>query len=313
MSNKPKFDPRKPFDVVDERPKFNPDKPFEVLDEGSTAGDFVTGLEAGALLGARPFVAGVGGGAGAAFETLVRTGEASKALSAGKEAFSQAKREAQEQERLASKRSPLASLGGQVAGSIATLPLVAAKGIAGAAKTGAAFGTAEALGHAESLDEAAQKIGKGIAFGVAGEGVARGVARGAGALKNVLAKKLQSEAQKSAIRASGTMLKDVRRLHGKGSAEKIAQTGLDEGIISFKDDFSSIANKSQLARKNTGEAISDIYQKVDDIVTDPAEIAKFTPGQAKKLAETDLDMERLAADLFDDLTEELSKQPGGRS
>lgn len=139
----------------------------------STMSDLFSKVQEGALMGAKPFVAGVAGGLGS--------------LSGGgsfSEGYKGARDEARKEEEVISKRSPIASTVGNLGGAVLTAPLFAAKGLQAAiaakdaglvarlaaglgqsAKMGAAIGGAEALGHADTAGQAVESIGKGAALG----------------------------------------------------------------------------------------------------------------------------------------------------
>lgn len=129
------------------------------------------GVEEGLTFGTRPFIAGLAGAAGAGFSKLAEEGKSiPESFGAAIGAFKEARQEAIEEEEEATKEFPGTTTAGKVAGTIATAPFIAAKGIVGAAKIGALAGTGEAIGRAESIGEAGEKIATGATLG-AGTGV----------------------------------------------------------------------------------------------------------------------------------------------
>lgn len=126
-------------------------------------------------LGLGPFAAGVGGGAGAAVGTLQSGGGLMDALSAGKQGFSEARKQKREDLKAAEEANPKTALLSNIGGALASAPLGAAKGLMGVLRTGAIAGGSKALSNAETPMEAVQDVGEGIAF----SGLTHGVIKGA--------------------------------------------------------------------------------------------------------------------------------------
>src|SRR3990167_9593225 len=140
-------------------------------------------LTEGLLFGARPFVAGVGGGLGAA---MAKSGDPNLGLmerikslpQSFQSGFSEARQGALAEEADVSQRRPGMSTAVGIGTALATAPLLAAKGLhavkaggilsgaGSAARAGAGLGATHALGHAESSGEAIESIGTGAAAGM---------------------------------------------------------------------------------------------------------------------------------------------------
>lgn len=132
------------------------------------------GVEKAGTFGFRPAVAGAGGALGGFIGKLQAGGSLSEAAQQGKEFFFDAREEAKAEQEAAAKAHPVADFAGQAAGTVATLPLVAGKGIKAALATGGLFGAGDAASNAESLDEAANKIITGTATSALTYGALKG-------------------------------------------------------------------------------------------------------------------------------------------
>lgn len=168
--SKPKFDPSKPFEAVEEsKPKFDPSKPFEVpgaIEEKSpyALGDFAQSTLHGVTMGAAPFAGGIGAGLANMF---VEPDENMGVIDRFQKGFSEGKQRVIGEEKDLATRNPTAAVTGQVGGALLTAPLTIARGVGTGAKllnagrTGAVLGGAHALGHAESGKDAASDIALG--------------------------------------------------------------------------------------------------------------------------------------------------------
>lgn len=138
-------------------------------------------------------------------------------------------------------------------------------------KAAAAYGIANAGGTAGALisgspilDSLKQGNKQGSIYGAfSGLGDAAGAVAGPA---------LQSFGETQAFKAAGAMLKDFRAAYAK-SPDKINELGrtmLDEGLVAPGDSVSSIATKAEALKRQTGQQIGKIYDKVLDTMTDPA-------------------------------------------
>lgn len=157
----------------------------------TAAGNLPKGLQGGAKMTAiSPLVSALFGGAKLAYEKLYGgEGEASKA-------YEKARDEARATQEIAREEYPKTDLGGEIAGTAATLPIGAGGGAAAtlplrigqAARVGAAYGAASGFGEGEGLaDSAAKALMGGVTGGVVGA-VGAPVLEGAGKLASAVAR-----------------------------------------------------------------------------------------------------------------------------
>lgn len=190
-------------------------------------------------------------------------------------------------------RSPGQFIAGQVGGGVATSflsPLraaTAAKGVGGAAKTGAALGAVGGLGASNAdltqgeFGQAAADAAAGAALGggagALGYGVGRGVARVAphlsravGAMlpaKEEVADLLRRFAEGRAFKAAGPMLKDFRQIVGQKGTNRPNEIGrelLDSGAVGAGDDVEAIAEKLAPLRNQAGEQVGMAVEALDN-------------------------------------------------
>lgn len=222
------------------------------------------GIEKGATLGARPFVAGVGGALGAGVGALQRGADIGEAAGEAKEAFFEARKQAREEEEKVSKQRPGVALASEIAGSGLTLPFTAVRGLTGAAKLGAAAGTAQALSKAEELKDIPAEIAKGAAIGVATEGALKGVGKGLKkAAESELFKagkeKVKQSVIKTASAISGVPKNEVKTLVEQG--DKVAKViERSKGDLTGEADAlrSKLSKNIQNTRKKASSAIGKV-------------------------------------------------------
>lgn len=311
--SKPKFDPTKPFSVVEdagavqtsEKPPFDPSKPFQAAEEPSTASDFFSKFQEGALMGAKPFVAGVAGGLGS--------------LSGGgsfSEGYKGARDEARQEEETISKRSPTASILGNLSGAVLTAPMLAARGLKAAvlakdaglaarlgaglgesARVGAMLGGAEALGHADTAGQAVEMVGKNMALGAG--------LQLAGNTASVVAPKVINAAKSAATWVSsgltGVPKQEIKTLADR--AEKVsALMKRHGGVVSEAADEVRTATMKeiQVTRQTLNNQISEalaapqyqnvsidasaVMQKLEEALNKSSKItAAYNPGEINEL------------------------------
>lgn len=181
---------------------------------------------------------------------------------------------------------------GQLAGAITSTAGVGGAGavkagakLAQAAKTGLAFGFLRNPGDEEGkisplqLEQRLKNASVDAVFGVAGTGAIMGAGKLARELKNI-PRTLKHYAELKSLKASGAMLKDFRKLLGNKKAFQLGREVLDSGLVAAGDDIADIAKKAEVARMATGEKISQIYDKADNVIG-----AKFDPDDVKKIIE----------------------------
>jgi hypothetical protein len=225
---------------------------------GPDLGALKVGAETGLTFGARPFIAGVAGGLGYGIDQLRQGKSGVEGFRTG---FSEARKEAQDEQAQLSQASPGSFLAGELGGSLllpgAALKAVTrgAKGVDAAARIGVAMGTGRALGQADDASSALQDMAAGGAAGVAGEKVLQT----GGAVGRYLAKKLESASAGNALKATGAMLKDVRALEGKGRTEKFGRELVGRGLVRAGDTLESVGKKANMLKEDAGKALESIY------------------------------------------------------
>lgn len=260
------------------------------------------GLEEGATLGLRPAVAGLGAGIGSAVGTYQSGGGLVDILKAGKEGFKQGRQEAIDEQALAGQQYPITHGATSLGGNLATLPLMPVAGtIKGAAALGAGLGAAKSIGEAQSPQEAAGNIAGGAVLGGASLPIANKVSS---ALANV--------AESKAFKAAGAMLKDFRAAYSK-NPEKINELGrtmLDNNLVRAGDTVESIAQKAEALRRETGQRIGKVYEKVLDKITDPQNSANLSPEAILNVQASGFHPEAEADELKSMIFNKFKGQPG---
>lgn len=232
----------------------------------------------GLMLGFRPVVGGIGAAIGEGLASLEQGGKGAgynipKAISAAKQGFQQGRQETvAEQDRISEARPGLSAVA-NIAGSIATAPLLPIKGLKGAVALGTGMGVGEGASRANTKGEFAASVGTGAAAGALGFGVAKA----AGGTLNAASSKLQNFGETKAFKAAGAMLKDFRKAFKHEKVNELGRTLLDNGIVKSGDDVASIAQKSESLKQQTGQQIGEIYQKVQSVMSDPNKMGALPP------------------------------------
>lgn len=237
-------------------------KTAQVPDMGEGKAALISG-ENGATLGLRPVIAGLGAGAGAFTGT---NGSLSSKFSAAKDAFMQGRQDANDEQNLAQTQYPKTAIGANLGGSLLTLPLLPAKGFAGAVKLGAGLGAAQAAGSANSPEEAAIDMAGGAALGGAGYGVAKGVGAlggsdlvqsGLNKVKGVIAGGLS----KTASELTGISDKEIESYSSRADkVNKIYQDSGGDPSLAAQHAKENIVNDVQRTRQSLNSQISTALQ-----------------------------------------------------
>lgn len=308
---KPAFDPSKSFAVADARvpdkPAFDPTQNFEpVPDKAPT----MSISDAAQTKGAQGFTFGLAplaAGAGAALGNL--SGQPSGKPTdwqAVKDAFKEGRQGRIDLQNKAQEDHPTISTVANIGSSLISAPLLPiGAGAKGAMKMGAALGAANAAGSAGSVGEAAQDIGGGVAGGAAGYGLAKTVGAGASSA-------LSGFAESKAYKAAGAMLKDFRSAFSKDPQKinELGRTMLDNGLVKMGDDVSSIAQKSEGLRRETGQKIGEVYDKVLSSITSPENQANITPEMQINIQSAGFHPEAQADEMKSIIAQKLKGQPG---
>jgi hypothetical protein len=252
--------------------------------------DIGTSIQRGMLFGARPFVAGVAGGLG----SLAGGGEFGSA-------YSEARKQAQEEEADIGQRRPGLQIGADITGAVLTAPLTAVRGVTGAAKVGAAMGAAQAAGHAENLKEAATMIGGGALMGAGGQAagdlLAKGISKAAPAVKGFAGK----ISKKTASALTGIPEQEIATYAKRADQVKklIDQSGGDISLAADKV-RERVMKDIQVTRQNLGNQIgdalssekyagtmldvTDMVKSLDDSITKVSKVsAQFRPNEIAEL------------------------------
>lgn len=188
------------------------------------------------------------------------------------------------------RENPKSYTAGQVAGglasSIGAAPMAGASTIAKigqAAKTGAAYGFLKNPGETEGdisplqIEERLKNASIDAVFGAAGQGVLSGASMAASKVKE-LPTTLKRYAELKSLKSAGAMLKDFRKAFGNKKAYQLGREVLDSGIVASGDDIADIAKKAEIARVASGNKISSIYDKADNVIG-----TKFDPNEIKDI------------------------------
>ena len=262
----------------------------------STASDVGVLAQKHLSFGAAPFVAGLGGGAGYA---LGRFQTSPKSLSerlmelpeSFKTGFSGARLEQQLAQAEAEKRSPTADIATGLGSALVTAPLFAVKGaqalsagqnILKAGKVGAAMGAGQALGQAETPEEAAKFIAGGALTGAAVTGAGEAIKKAAPAI--VSGAKKASTKILSTI--SGISEQDIKTYASRGDKvrELIRKSGGE--LTEAADQIREKTTKDiQVARQKLNNAISSALDdpKYQGVVVDGAPVLKAIDDQIAKI------------------------------
>ncbi|MHA2407917.1 MAG: hypothetical protein ACXACA_06065 [Candidatus Ranarchaeia archaeon] len=220
------------------------------------------GLERGGTLGFRPVIAGLGAAAGSTIGELQQNRGLMDALRSGMEAFSEARKEAVEEEELASREAPITSALSEVLGSIPTAVLAPVGGLKGAAALGGVMGLGKGLSEAESLADIPGEVAKGALTGAAIEGTTKGLGAIARKAGRAVKEGTKTAVSKLGAATTGVPEKDIRTLMEKGDdvARIIKESGGD--LTSEADNLRrNLMNAIQSTRKKSSKTISEAIQK----------------------------------------------------
>lgn len=226
-------------------------------------------------------------------------------------------------------QAPTAAKAGEITGALATGVLggggaalargaTTAARIGQAAKAGAFLGFLENPGDIEGVVDpiqVKQRIDNAVKGATIGAGLGVGVqaAGQVGKALKTIPDTVKNFAELKALKASGAMLKDFRRLLGRKRANDTGRFLLDKRIVAAGDDFESIAKKTAALREEVGTDLGDIYQKINDDLLDRKIIEKMSKKQITAMSDTSLDMPRIANELRNEIFQTLKGKPGAKS
>ena len=263
-------------------------------------------IKTGEGIGLGSIAAGAGAAAGAFSGTPGGVGDK---LSAAKDAFVQGRSDMNDELDAAQTQHPKISTAANVVGSLATVPfLPATKTLSSAIKTGASLGALQAANTAKNAGEAAVDVAGGGVAGAAGYGLSKLAQKASDTIKNL--------SETSAFKSAGAMLKDFRNVGAKsgGNLDKVNELGrtmLDNGLVKAGDTVEDIASKSDTLRKETGQQIGSIYNKVLDDLTTPENVSKISPEIRLHIETEGFHPEAQADDLKKLIFDKFKGKPGG--
>lgn len=184
---------------------------------------------------------------------------------------------------------------GQIGGGLLTLPaLSAVPGLAategaGLIKSGAqAVGSGALVGALQNpgdqkgvidplqLEERKEGAKQGAKFGAIAFAAGEGIKKAAQKITEV-APSLKEFSDMLALKSSGAMLKDYRKLNDRGRVEEIADTLFKEGLIQPGSTVDDIAKGSRALKQSVGSEIGKVY----DVIGDTASVA-LNPNELSK-------------------------------
>lgn len=184
--------------------------------------------------------------------------------------------------------APGAYIGGQLAGAVATAPVVGKAitkipGMALAPKAGlsgllARTGQAAAGGAIQAavqnpgdmegvvaddlqMDQRLENAKTGAKIGAITQVGGEALLKGAKTVANS-ASGMTEWAKNKAFKASGAMLKDFRKAFGKGKVSELGEEMLNSGLANPGSTFEDVAQKSSELKSQVGERIGQIYDKI---------------------------------------------------
>lgn len=269
-------EPVESFDLFNE-----PVESFESFDDKSGGFDFGAALKGAgseATLGYGPQLATLAEPVIARGVNLFSKSKVPEApwsqMKVGSPEYIKARDEYVEQLKQDEKQSPASFLTGRIGGGLLLGAPLATKAAATglgrlgqAALTGGAYGAlsnpedkkgeVNILQPTERLEKAGYGALGGAGFGLLGEG--------AGKIGKAIFNSPQSfdeVANTYALKSSGAMLRDLRRVHGRKKADSIANELFDSNLIRPGMNVGNIADESTILLEKTGNRIGEIYDKV---------------------------------------------------
>ena len=285
--NKPKFDPNKPFQVVDNstKPKFDPNMPFET-NEVSQLESTGRGLLQGGSLGFSDEITGA-----------LESGAGSLGLVPDK-TYEQSRDESRLANEAARSANPMSYGAGELAGGVASSFILPGSGISHAARIGAISG----LGLANTPEQILPNMALGGALSGAVAGASPYVAKGLRAGSNKLGEYLTKKAEQLAVKATGAT--------GKQASKFLDNAGrqlLDKRLVKFgsspEDVFENVKAAKEQAGQNIGSALESLDAQGGSLDVEPlrAQLAakirelRTIPGNEKIVKQLRTELENLDA------------------
>lgn len=250
-----------------------------------------------------------------------------KVQGAPKPTFGERVKRFEEREERLSEEAPVAFGAGGLLGTVASaIPAasgtlaVAGKAIPAAAKLGTVGQAALTSGVQGALEKQEGGLGDRLESGLISAAMGGGMAKGADLVGkglqgfSKLPKRLERYAAKKAYKATGPVMKDVKRAmaRGDGFIDDVGKELLDRGIVKPGADFEDIAEGADLVRKQAGKRIGEVYEQVSSELSDPKTFFKLPKESQKLIRETNLNPTEMADEMLVKFGEELKGKPSGK-
>lgn len=222
-----------------------------------------------------------------------------------------------------SEHNPIATAAGSVGGAVLQAPLMAA-GLAKAgigagggllarlgksAAVGAALGAVQNPGDIQPGDDEVTARAKnallGAGFGAGGEALGSAASSAIGKLR-AIPEKAQELAANKALKAAGGMLKDFSRK----DAKQLGEFAIENNLIKPGESFGEVAERAGALKKDIGQKIGEVYDKIGNQPVDPKEIAqRLANAASKNIGKADISSNRALANEAQEWIDAIVKHP----
>lgn len=252
----------------------NDKKSWEPLPTASNA--IKTAIERGLTMETRPTIYGAGAGAASVVRSLSKGVPLSDSLSIGKNVFSEARESEIKKQSELQKRFPIKTGAFNVASSIPSALMMPSGTIGQAAKAGLAYGAGQAIGTAESPEEAAGMTALGGGLGVGSYGVGKGIKAGYDYGKELASKIPMGGVSKLFSSLTGIPETLINTYNKSTDAINKVIKKYGDNIPTAVDDARAEINLSiSKTKEKLHDSISNAIKEVDEAIT-----AHFRPSGA---------------------------------
>ncbi len=290
------FDPDKYLQAkAAEAPAFDPDAYLQSKAVPDDSKDHYIGATKGVLFGARPAVAGLGGGIGAAAAELTREDKGlweriKESPSAFGKGFSAERQAAQKEEQDLAQRRPWFSMGYDIGGALLTAPLIAGRAlqapsaamrIAKSGQLGIGLGAAQAAGQANTGAEAVEMMAMGGATGLAAQAGGELISKVAKPVTNYAGDKVR----KIWSNLTGVSEKEIQTYASRANEVKALMKSADGDVSIAADKVrDGIMRDVQITRQKLNSQISDALQapQYQNVALDGAPVLQALEDAAGK-------------------------------
>jgi hypothetical protein len=213
----------------------------------------------------------------------------------------------------------LGTVAGAVPAASGTMAL-AGKAIPAAAKLGTVGQAALTSGVQGALEKQEGDLGDRVQSGLLSAAMGGGFAKGAELAGKGLQsfskipKTLEKYGYKKAFKATGPVMKDVKRAMARGDdfIDDVGRELMDRGIVKPGATFEDIAEGADAVRRQAGERIGEVYNRVSEELSDPKTFFKLKPDAQKLIRETNLNPTEFADEMLVKFGDELKGKPSGK-